>query len=106
MIDRGIKLSGVDYSDHLLRSYIALELGNFTIARSAAEVSLEMGTNDPWAHYYIAITLVHDGEVAAGLNRFDEAIAAGLPADRVGAFATELIGAGKYVEAAQLRLKY
>lgn len=106
VIDRGLELSGADYSDHLLRSYIALELGNFTIARSAAEVSLEMGTNDPWAHYYIAITLVHDGEVAAGLNRFDEAIAAGLPADRVGAFAIELIGAGKYVEAAQLRLKY
>ena len=106
VIDRGLDLDGVDYSDHLLRSYIALELEDYALARAAAEASLATGVNDPWAHYYIAITLVHDGEVTDGMKRFDEAIAAGLPADRVGAFATELIGAGKYVEAAQLRLKY
>lgn len=106
VINRGLDLDGVDYSDHLLRSYIALELGDYALARQAAEASLATGVNDPWAHYYVAITLIHDGETDAGLARFDKAIAAGLPADRVGAFATELIGAGKYVEAAQLRLKY
>ena len=106
VIDRGLKLDGVDYSDHLLRSYIALELEDYPLARTAAEASLAMGVNDPWAHYYIAITLIHDGEIIEGMKRFDDAIAAGLPADRVGAFASELIGAGKYVEAAQLRLKY
>lgn len=106
VIDRGLELSGVDYSDHLLRSYIALELGDYALARDAAEASLAMGVNDPWAHYYIAITLVHAGEVNAGVKRFEDAVLAGLPSDRIGAFATELISAGKFVEAAQLRLKY
>lgn len=106
VIDRGLALDGVDYSDHLLRSYIALELGNYPLAKKAAEASLAMGVEDPWAHYYIAITLVHAGEVTAGMERFDKAISSGLPTDRVGAFASELVGAGKYIEAAQLRLKY
>lgn len=106
VIGRGLALDGVDYSDHLLRSYIALELGDYALARTAAEASLATGVNDPWAHYYIAITLIHGGDTDAGMRRFDDAIAAGLPTDRVGSFATELIGAGKYVEAAQLRLKY
>jgi tetratricopeptide (TPR) repeat protein len=106
VIDRGLAQSGVDHTDHLLKSYIALELGDYPTARASAEASLAMGSDDPWAHYYIAITLVHGGAVTEGLARFDHAIAAGLPAERVGAFATELVGAGKYVEAAQLRLKY
>ena len=106
VIDRGLQQSGADYSDHLLKSYIALELGEYAMARAAAEASLAMGVNDPWAHYYIAITLVHEGDVKAGLERFDSAVQAGLPAERVKAFATELVGAGKYVEAAELRLKY
>ncbi len=106
VISRGLHLDGVDYSDHLLRSYIALELGQYALARQAAETSLSLGVNDPWAHYYIAITLIHEGDVQAGLARFETAVVAGLPTDRVGAFASELISAGKYVEAAQLRLKY
>ena len=106
VIDRGLDQSGADYSDHLLKSYIALQLEDYATARSSAEASLEMGVNDPWAHYYIAITLVHNGDVDAGLARFDSAIEAGLPAERVGAFASELVGAGKYIEAAALRLKY
>ncbi len=106
VIDRGLALEGADYSDYLLKSYIALEMGDYTLAREAAETSLATGVNDPWAHYYIAITLVNSGDVLGGMQRFDLAIASGLPADRVGAFATELVGAGKYVEAAQLRLKY
>ncbi len=106
VIDRGLALSGADHSDHLLRSYIALELGDYRIAREAAEASLATGVEDPWAHYYVAITLVHDGEVEQGMEWFEKAIAGGLPADRVGAFASELISTGKYVEAAELRLKY
>lgn len=106
VIEKGLTLDGADYSDHLLKSYIALELGDYAMARDAAEKSLATGVNDPWAHYYIAITLVNNGDVLGGLERFDQAIAGGLPADRVGAFASELVGAGKYVEAAQLRLKY
>jgi len=106
VIDRGLTLDGADYSDHLLKSYIALELGNYGMARQAAEDSLATGVEDPWAHYYIAITLVHNGDVTGGLQRFDQAVAGGLPVDRVGAFASELVGAGQYTEAAQLRLKY
>ncbi|MEO1025217.1 MAG: tetratricopeptide repeat protein [Pseudomonadota bacterium] len=106
VIDRGLGLEGVDYSDHLLRSYIALELKDYTLAREAAEASLSFGIKDPWAYYYIAITQIHGGETEAGLARFEQAVAAGLPSDRVGAFATELISAGQYVEAAQLRLRY
>ena len=105
-INRSLTLDGADFSDHLLKSYIALEMGNYAMARAAAEASLATGVEDPWAHYYIAITLVHDGDVIGGLQRFDVAVAGGLPADRIGAFANELAGAGKYVEAAQLRLKY
>ena len=106
VIERGLSLDGVDYSDHLLRSYIALEMKNYALARTAAEASLAMGVDDPWAHYYIAITLIHGGETTEGIDRFARAMDAGLPADRVGAFASELISAGKYVEAAQLRLNY
>lgn len=106
VINRGLALSGADYTDHLLRSYIALELEDYTTAEKAAQASLAMGVEDPWAHYYLAITLVHRGEVSEGLARFEQAIAAGLPQDRIGAFASELVGAGMYVEAAQLRLKY
>ncbi|NNE81207.1 MAG: tetratricopeptide repeat protein [Silicimonas sp.] len=106
VIERGLSLDGVDYSDHLLRSYIALEMKNYSLARLAAEASLATGVDDPWAHYYIAITLIHDGEISEGLSRFERAMHIGLPGDRVGAFASELISAGKYVEAAQLRLKY
>ncbi|MEM6548530.1 MAG: tetratricopeptide repeat protein [Pseudomonadota bacterium] len=106
VIERGLSLSGVDHSDHLLKSYIALELGRYGVAHDAAEASLATGVDDPWAHYYAAIALVNKGEVDQGLARFEQAVEVGLPTDHVGAFAKELVGAGKYVEAAELRLKY
>ncbi|MDD9921268.1 MAG: tetratricopeptide repeat protein [Boseongicola sp.] len=106
VIDRGIQLDGVDHTDFLLKSYIALELNDYPMALQAAEASLETGVEDPWAHYYIAIAMVHGGSAKEGIERFNTAIQTGLPQDRVGAFARELISAGKYVEAAQLRLKY
>lgn len=106
VIDRGLRLDGADYSDHLLRSYIALELGDYGLARKAAEDSLATGIEDPWAHYYLAIVHVNEGNSDQALASFDRAMASGLPTDRVGAFASELIGAGNYVEATQLRLKY
>lgn len=106
VIERGLTLEGADYSDYLLQSYIALELRDYDLARTAAEASLATGVDDPWAHYYIAITLIHDGDTRAGLQRFDRAIQGGLPTERVGAFASELVGAGKFIEAAQLRLRY
>ena len=106
VIDRGLSLDDADYSDHLLKSYIALELEDYALSRKAAEASLATGVNDPWAHYYIAITLVHDGEINEGIARFATAIEAGLPQHRVGAFARELISAGKYAEAAKLRLNF
>ena len=106
VIDRGLALDGADHSDYLLKSYIALELQDYPLAKEAAEASLRTGIEDPWAHYYIAITLVHEGATDDAISRFAAAMEGGLPADRVGAFARELVGAGKYVEAAQLRLKY
>ncbi|NND22086.1 MAG: tetratricopeptide repeat protein [Silicimonas sp.] len=106
VIDRALTLSGADYSDHLLKSYIALEMKDYATTRSAAEASLATGVSDPWAHYYIAISMVHSGETTEGLTQFGKAMAAGLPDDRIGAFAKELVSAGKYVEAAQLRLQY
>ena len=106
VIDRAIGLSGSDFTDHLLKSWIALELEDYALAREAAEASIGTGTEDPWAHYYVAISMVHSGQTEEGLGRFDQAMETGLPEDRVGAFAKELISAGKYVEAAQLRLKY
>ena len=81
-------------------------MGDLDLARRAAEASLAAGVEDPWAHYYIAIALVRGGEALAAIERFEMAIAGGLPTERIGSFATELIGAGKFVEAAQLRLKY
>lgn len=106
VIDRALGLDGWDYSDLLLKSYIALEMEDYAMARQSAEASLSTGVEDPWAHYYVAISMVHSGETGEGLKRFDRAMEAGLPEDRVGAFAKELISAGKYVEAAQLRIKY
>lgn len=106
IIDRGLSLSDADYSDHLLKSYIALELEDYDLSRKAAEASLATGVEDPWAHYYIAITLVHENKIDEGISRFAIAMQAGLPEHRVGAFARELISAGKYVEAAQLRLNF
>ena len=106
VIERGLALDGADYSDHLMKSYIALELEDYATARRSAEMSLAMGGEEPWAHYYIAISLVHDGDATGGMLRFERALSAGLPVERIKDFATELVGAGKYVEAAQLRLKY
>lgn len=106
VIERGLALDGADYSDYLLKSYIALELEDYTMAQQAAEASLDTGVEDPWAHYYIAIAMVHGGQTPEGLVRFEKAINRGLPSHRVGAFAKELISVGKFVEAAQLRLKY
>lgn len=106
VINRGLALNDADYSDHLLKSYIALELENYSMARKAAEASLATGVNDPWAHYYIAISLVHEGAVNEAISQFSTAMSAGLPQHRVGAFARELISAGKYVEAAQLRMNF
>lgn len=106
VIDRGLTMKGADHSDHLLKSYIALEMGDHSTARQSAEASLATGVEDPWAHYYVAISLVRGGEIPAGMARFDRAISAGLPEDRIGAFARELIQSGQYVEAAGLRLKY
>lgn len=105
-IERGLALEGADFSDHLLMSYIALELGDYSLARVAAEASLELRDENPWAQYYIAVTLVHDGATVEGLGHFDLAMEFGLPDDRVGAFALELVSAGKYVEAVQLRIRY
>lgn len=106
VIDRAIALEGANHSDYLLKSYIALELENYPVAKQAAQAALGTGVNDPWAHYYIAITLVHDGDMDGAMTRFAEAMEGGLPGDRVGAFASELVSAGKFIEAAQLRLKY
>lgn len=105
-IDRALALDGWDASDLLLKSYIALEMKDYAVTRDAARAALATGIDDPWAHYYIAISMVHTGSVREGLAQFDKAMEAGLPDHRVGAFAKELIAAGKYVEAAQLRLKY
>ncbi|MBT8415373.1 MAG: tetratricopeptide repeat protein [Boseongicola sp.] len=106
VINRAIALEGSDHYDQILKSYIALELKDYPLARSAAEASMADGVEDPWAHYYIAISLVHTGDTPNGLERFDRAMAEGLPKHRVGAFASELISKGKYVEAVQLRVKY
>ena len=106
IINNGIALEGADHTDHLLKSYIALELSNYPVARDAAEVSIEMGGDDPWAHYYIAISMVHLDETEAGLERFAKAMEFGLPEHRVGVFASELIAKGKFVEAIQLRIDY
>lgn len=106
VIDRAIALDNSDHYDLLLKSYIALELKDYQLARRAAEASMEAGTTDPYAHYYIAITLVQTGDTPSGLERFDLAMSEGLPSHRVGAFASELISRGKYVEAVQLRIKY
>lgn len=106
VIERAIALEGSDHYDHLLKSFIALELKDYPLARRAAEQSMEAGTTDPYAHYYIAITLVHSGDTPKGLEMFDRAMSEGLPSHRVGAFASELISRGKYVEAVQLRIKY
>lgn len=106
IIDRGLALPKADYSDHLMKSYIALELKDYDLAQQAAEDSLDTGVEDPWAHYYIAISLLHSGDIEGGMARFSQAMETGLPEDRVGDFARELISAGKYVEAAQLRLTY
>ena len=106
VIDRALAMEGANASDHLLKSYIALELKDYPLTRAAAETALETGEESPWAHYYIAITMVHSGETAEALSRFDRAMETGLPDHRVGALAKELIGAGKYIEAAQLRIRY
>ena len=105
-IDEALALEGAGTDDLILKSYIALELKRYPLARRAAEKALETGANDPWAQFYVAISLIHDGKADEGLTRFDAAIAAGLPADQVGFFAKELISEGKWVQAAQLRLKY
>lgn len=106
VIERGLALEGADHSDHLLKSYIALELGEYALARAAAEAALSSGIEDPWAHYYIAIAMVHGGHITEGVAQFERAVLAGLPEDRIGAFATELVRTGSYVEAVQVRLKY
>ena len=95
-----------DRHDHLLKSWIALELEDYEVARASAETSIDIGGDDPWAHYYIAVSMVHDDAAEDGMMRFDEAMAFGLPEAFVGYFAKELVRAGKWVEAAQLRIKY
>lgn len=106
VITRATAQTQADSSDHLMRSYILLELKDYPASREAAETSLAIGGHSAWAHYYIAIALVHGGSTEDGLDRFDRAMESGLPEHRIGAFASELISAGKYVEAVQLRLKY
>ena len=106
VITRATALDNADSADHLLRSFILLEMQDYPASRVAAEASLKLGGNSAWAHYYIAIADVHGGDVTEGLARFDTAMQTGLPQHRVGAFASELIAAGKFVEAVQLRLKY
>lgn len=106
VITRATVQEDADSSDHLLRSYILLEMKDYPASREAAEASLAVGGHSAWAHYYIAIALVHGGRTEDGLDRFDTAMETGLPDHRIGAFASELISAGKFVEAVQLRLKY
>ena len=105
-IDQSLALEGADEHDHLLKSWIALESEDYAQAHASAERSIEIGGDDPWAHYYAAVTMIHTGSAKDGMERFDRAMEGGLPEDFVGYFAKELIRAGKWVEAAQLRLKY
>ncbi len=105
-IDRALDLEGADASDHMLKSWIALELELYREARDSAEAALELGGEDPWAHFYAAVALVHTESTDEAVTRFQTAMATGLPEDIVGFFAEELVRAGDFVGAAQLRLKY
>ena len=105
-IERALELEGADASDHMLKSWIALELELYREAKASAEAALEIGEEDPWAHFYAAIALVHTETTEVGVSRFETAMASGLPGDFVGLFAEELVRAGDFVGAAQLRSKY
>lgn len=102
-IDRALAFEGADASDHMLKSWIALELELYREAQASAETALEIGGEDPWAHFYAAIALVHTESTETGVTRFQTAMASGLPEDFVSFFAEELVRAGDFVGAAQLR---
>ena len=106
VIDRALTLDGSGGDDRLLKSCIALEMCDNPLARWAAEESLRVGEDDPCAHYYVAISMIHSVETKDGLCHFDQVMKGGLPDYRVGAFAKEPISAGRSVEAFQLRQKY
>lgn len=105
-IDAALALPGAAAADHLLKSYIALELKDYPVARREAETALSLGPSDPWADFYIAVALIHEGRGNEGIARFDKAIEGGLPTEKVGAFASELIAAGLWDEAVKLRESY
>ena len=76
------------------------------VTQEAIDRAFEYDAEDPWNYYYAAILALRLGDVKKSVLSFEEAMALGLPSERVSSFALELVDAGKYVEAAQIRIKY
>ncbi|MEM9230473.1 MAG: tetratricopeptide repeat protein [Pseudomonadota bacterium] len=106
IIDRAIATGDADASDHSLRAYIAVERRSYPEALEAAETALSMDPEMAYPHYYAAVALVNADKLDAGLERFDQAMRAGLDSYMVGVFAADLLSAGKPFAALALRRKY
>ncbi|MEM8789719.1 MAG: tetratricopeptide repeat protein [Pseudomonadota bacterium] len=106
VIDRAIALQGDDPADHALRAYIAMEMRAFEKSLASAERALELNPAHAYAHYYAAVALAHAGAVEDAMDRFKKAIDLGLNRDMVSVFAADLISAGRFRAALQLRKRY
>jgi len=105
-INRVVAKGDADFFDYHLQSRIAVDLGDFELARQANDQALALEDDDIWARYYDARILVAEGEFDKAEIEFDRAVAAGLPRKNLKDFLSVLVGEGRFMQAIQMRVRY
>jgi tetratricopeptide (TPR) repeat protein len=103
VLNRVIDQGAPDRSDYELLAYVRLESGKWDQARQAIEIGLKIDPKAEWLVYYDALSLLNARKPDEAMERFAQAISLGLPDDRIGYFAGEMVGAGFIARALVLR---
>ncbi|WP_270726413.1 tetratricopeptide repeat protein [Shimia sp. Alg240-R146] len=101
-----ITAGDADYYDHELLSVIQLDSKRFPEARKTVDKALTLYPLEPYLMYYDSLILINEQEYAQAEARFDEAVAAELPVERLSNFLKQLVGAAQYLQAVQMRVRY
>ncbi|TCL07971.1 tetratricopeptide repeat protein [Shimia isoporae] len=105
-LEKVFERDDADYWDHELRSQILLNAERYGPARAALDESLLQYPDAPFLIFYDALVLIGEEKYTEAEARFDDAVAADLPPERLKYFLKQLVGAAQYLQAVQMRVRY
>lgn len=106
-IERNTLGDDPDHFDFELLSLLHILRQDHRAARVAVDRAMAFDRNEPYPIFYDAILMLREKKgVQVAMERFDDAMLAGLSDSGIGEFASELVEAGYIVHAIAIRAKY